>query len=59
MGNAVIRNYEKRVIREIIYNAKLLIPNMNIMLIKIAQISNTFTKKKKDIHSLFNLISKE
>jgi ribonuclease P protein component len=59
MGNAVVRNYEKRVIREIIRNARLLVPNMNVMIIKIAQTANSFTEKKKDIHGLFNHISKE
>jgi ribonuclease P protein component len=56
LGNAVKRNYEKRVIKEIIRNSKSLIPNVNLIIMKLLNNNVTFSQKRKDLLKLFTRI---
>ncbi len=56
LGNAVVRNYEKRVIKEIFRSAKSLIPNINLLIMKISSNNQTFLQRQKDFLQILKRI---
>ena len=60
-GNAVIRNYEKRVMREILCKSIEKIKENNIHIVLVAKttvVGSSFSDKEKDINRLLNKIMK-
>lgn len=53
MGNAVKRNYEKRIIREVFRQNKSLLPNLNVLIMKIGNAKTGFRNKESELLELF------
>lgn len=59
LGKAVVRNYEKRVIREIVSkNMNLLTPIQYLIIVKVKSMDLTFKEKEKELKYLFKKIRK-
>jgi len=56
MGNAVYRNYEKRIVKEIFRRSKQILPNVNLFILKTGKTSTTFKHREDILLRLFRQI---
>lgn len=56
LGNAIKRNYERRIIKEVFRCYKPLLPNVDLMIIKIGRNTSSYQQKEKELKCLFRKI---
>ncbi len=56
LGNAVTRNYERRTVKEIFRTSKSIIPNVNLMIIKVTRSKLAFKDKETQVVNMLRKI---
>jgi len=56
LGNAVLRNYERRVVKESFRQFKTILPGVDLFILKLAQFPSSFQEKQKKLYQLFSRI---
>ncbi len=56
LGNAVTRNYERRTVKEIFRTSKSIMPNVNLMIIKVTRSNLSFKDKEIQVKNMLRNI---